>query len=121
MYDITDGVPQGSILGPLLLIIYIADIDQCCKKGISFGFADDTTILIQNNNFEDLYIDTYDQINSICQWLVANKVSINLSKSNYVLFRNKRNINMENEIPQLIVHGVEIKRVEYEKFLGVDI
>ena len=78
------GVPQGSILGPILFIIYISDMSNAVRHGTSITFADDTTILLQNKSFEDLYINAYESLISILDYFNCNKLTINLLKTNYI-------------------------------------
>ena len=117
---ITHGIPQGSILGPLLFNIYIYDIDSALSKGTPISFADDTTILISNNSFEDLFIDAYEDLHSLLDYLNANKLSINLLKTKYILFRPNTNTpRYLDRAPKLFVKNIEIEQVEYTKFLGI--
>ena len=116
---ITHGIPQGSILGPVLFILYIADICTV-TNGSAISFADDTTILIHNKSFEDLYISAYNDVINLIDYFNANKLSINLTKTKYILFKpNIRNQQRLNQIPNLIVNGIQIDKVESIKFLGV--
>jgi hypothetical protein len=118
--NVTHGVPQGSILGPILFIIYISDMTNSLKHGTAISFADDTTLLIRNKSFEDLYIHAYEDLHSLIDYLNANKLSINLSKTKYILFKpNIRKYCNLNKVPDLIINNIEIKQVEYTKFLGI--
>ena len=85
LLEINTGVPQGSILGPLLFIIYINDISQSCDKFDFIACADDTTLsttLNKLSEFEDMNIS--DLINlelyKINEWLEINKLSLNANK-----------------------------------------
>lgn len=117
--SIDQGVPQGSILGPLLFLIYISDMPNAIKHGTTISYADDTTILISNNNFEDLYIQAYENMNSLMEYLNVNKLKINLQKTKYILFRPNSKRNVLDIPPKLIIDNTEIIEVNSTKFLGV--
>ena len=74
-------VPQGSILGPLLLIIYVNDFPNCLKYVTSLSFADDTSIFISGKTAQTLFDKGNDELGNIDNWLVANKLSLNANKT----------------------------------------
>ena len=80
-------VPQGSILGPLLFIIYANDFPNCLKNGTSLSFADDTSILISGNNAKSIFEKGNQELDNVDNWLIANKLSLNASKTKCVYFR----------------------------------
>jgi hypothetical protein len=94
-------------------------MNKSITNSTAFGFADDTTLLVKNNDFEDLYINAYEDLDNICDWFCANKLSINLTKTNYVLFKTKGRTKALNNIPNLIINGTEICKVDCTKFLGI--
>ena len=79
---ITCGVPQGSVLGPLLFSIYINDIPNCLKHSKSIVFADDTTIFASCNNMNTLYNNMNDDLANLINWFKANMLSLNIAKTN---------------------------------------
>ena len=84
---LTFSVPQGSILGPILFIIYVNDFPKCLRYSICPAFADDTTILISEKNKKNLYGNANEEFNSIDNWLVANKLSLNIDKTKCIHFK----------------------------------
>ena len=76
------GVPQGSILGPLLFIIYVNDIFKTCKPADAILYADDSTCLVSDLNPETAVTISKTIISNLSIWFKANKLSINLKKTN---------------------------------------
>ena len=83
---LTSSVPQGSILGPIRFIIYVNDFPKCMH---CLAFADDTTtcILISGKNQKDLYDDANEELNNIENWLVTNKLPLNINKTKCMHFK----------------------------------
>ena len=76
--DITFGVPQGSILGPLLFIIYINDLPFCVNHCKTILFADDTTIYKTGKQVNNIYEDMNNELQVLADWFHANKFSLNI-------------------------------------------
>jgi hypothetical protein len=87
---ITCGVPQGSILGPILFLLYINDIQNSTVLKL-LSFADDTTIYASSPNINDLVEHTNSEMLKVYKWLCSNKRSLNISKTNYSLFGTRVN------------------------------
>ena len=87
---ITHGVSQGSILGPLLFILYINDLAGVSEKLFTILFADDTTILIEGTQVNSMITALNSELAKLTDWLKANKLSINVSKTHYMVFHRSR-------------------------------
>ena len=88
--NITCGVPQGSILGPLLFLLYINDMKNAVKFSILHHFADDTNLLCSNTCDKKLKKNVNQDLQSIFIWLCANRLSLNVDKTEFILFRPPR-------------------------------
>ena len=86
-------MPQGSILGPLLFLIYINDIPMAVKCDL-FLYVDDTCLVFQSKNVKDIEMWLNEDFANICDWFVDNKLSIHFSenKTKSILFASKRKI-----------------------------
>ena len=84
------GVPQGSVLGPLLFLLYINDIYESSSLFSFYLFADDTSIILANNNLKELESLVNRELGNVNKWLKANKLSLNIKKSNFVIFRPRQ-------------------------------
>ena len=116
--DITIGVPQGSILGPLLFIIYINDIINSSTVFKFIIFADDTTLYTTLNLQEDTNKILNDELAKIHNWLNVNKLSLNVAKTKAMLFHMPQK---EIHHPQLKIAGSNIEFIDNFNFLGITI
>jgi hypothetical protein len=113
------GVPQGSVLGPLLFLIYINDLPSIINKtSTPIIFADDTSILFAHSNLIDHNKNIHIIFTALNKWLKANQLSLNFNKTNYVHFTTKRNMSINLKIGfsnNFIINST------YTKFLGVKV
>ena len=86
---VTCGVPQGSILGPLLFILYVNDITKVSNIFKINLFADDTSLIHTHDNFEYLIKETNEELLRISTWLATNKLVLNINKTNYMIFTSR--------------------------------
>ena len=115
---ISSSVPQGSILGPLLFIIYINDFSKCLKYSNNLSFADDTTIILSAKNNNLLFQKGNKELENIDNWLIANKLSLNVKKTKYILFSSRTTKTLSKDLV-LTIRKNQIERVTSVKLLGV--
>ena len=112
------GVPQGSILGPLLFIIFINDLPNISSLFSYLLFADDTNLIASHKSLNDLTSLINDEMIKISFWFQINKLAINLDKTNFIHFHPKKKLTPVNEI-KIIINNVEINQKSSTKFLGI--
>ena len=86
---ISHGVPQGSVLGPLLFIIFINDMHNSIEHSKMHHYADDTNLLLTDNSLKKINKYVNPDLSLLCHWLRANKLSLNTSKTEIIIFRPK--------------------------------
>ena len=111
------GVPQSSILGPLLFILYINDIQNCSDIASMLLFADDTNIFYSHSCLKTLNETLQTEVDKIAEWLNTNKLSINTSKTKFILFRSSKK--KKKHVVKLSINNDDIKQVKSTTFLGV--
>ena len=84
------GVPQGSVLGPLLFLIYMNDISRCSEILSVILFADDTNLFYSHKNIDTLNKTVNQELKKIARWLCANKLSLNIKKTHFIIFKSKK-------------------------------
>ena len=113
---INAGVPQGSVLGPILYLIYVNEIPNISDKFSTCLFADDTTLIFENSNKYDLFNQCDYGVNLFFSWCCANRLSINISKTNLMLFSN---VLTSTDIADVFINNIKIDYKSSTRFLGV--
>lgn len=117
--SVTCGVPQGSILGPLLFLIFINDITLCTPKFKFTLYADDCTLSHSFNRGDASIVSGYidDGLNDVLKWVTCNKLQINVSKTEYLFFSYMGDV----DLGDIRMSDVTLNKLNYIKFLGINI
>ena len=110
--DVKIGIPQGSVLGPILFLIYINDLANCSNFDTTL-YADDCVLTISHKNTKSLQINLDNELVKISAWLKHNQLSLNTNKTKFLYFTNTN----ENIFVQ--IDGCRINQSNHVKYLGV--
>ena len=115
--EITCGVPQGSVLGPLLFLIYINDLPNISEKLQFFLFADDTNIYYESKDLKELEKTVNGELKKLTLWLNVNRLALNVKKTNFVIFRSHKKTPDHNVT--LLMNKCALEQKDHVKYLGV--
>ena len=114
------GVPQGSILGPLLFLLHINNLQFPSDLLDPIMFADDTNLFYSNKDINTAFLKVNDELQKINEWFISNKLSLNVKKNKYSFFHKpSKKDDIPLVLPKLNINNSEIARTESIKFLGV--
>lgn len=114
------GVPQGSVLGPYLFLIYINDLCNLPVNGRLFSYADDTAMVVDSRYPSLLQKLAQENVNNIFSWLKRNRLVVNSDKTKYVVYSNQESINW-NDFELLLNDNVKLNMVSEIKYLGIQL
>ena len=117
---VTCGVPQGSLIGPLLFLIYINDLPNCLTKALPRMYADDTSISIAASSLSELELALNAELANLHEWLNVNKLSLNIAKTEFMLTGSRQRLATTIDHSLTVqIKGHEIDGVPHTKSLGV--
>ncbi len=115
---VTHGVPQGSILGPLLFTLYVNDLPEHLTDGFISLYADDTALCASDDNPESLQLRLSNLMQTVSNWYLRNKLSINTDKMKLMLIGTPGSVTkMENV--NITIDGIQLEKVRTFNYLGV--
>ena len=113
---LSHGVPQGSVLGPLLFLIYINDLHKAIKYSTVYHFADDTNLLRIDDNIDVIRSKMNKDLKRLYTWLLANKISLNVAKTEVIFFKKHSE---QTPSVKIKLNGATILPSKFIKYLGV--
>ena len=114
------GIPQGSILGPLLFIMYINDLPLCTTHVKVSMYADDTALYAVSNDIDDLIAKINEDLANVNNWLAQNKLSLNVAKTEFMLMGSRQRLATIKDVDiNVNINDVKLQQVHSCKHLGV--
>ena len=112
------GVPQGSILGPLLFLIYVNDLPSALERSRPVMFADDTNLIIKGQDLNQLKLSLFSELDNLIDYFRSNKLKLNIDKTKIVCFRNKNKTFNKDDF-EVKIDDKQLEIVDSIKFLGL--
>ena len=113
-------MPQGSILGPILFLIYVNDFSKCLQSAEAIMYADDTNVFLHHKNVNTLFNKAQLELYNITKWLAANKLTLNINKTKYMSFSSSKSNNLlAYGNKRLSINSTPLEQVQNISFLGL--
>ena len=113
------GVPQGTMLGPLLFLIYTNDLPNCLTSCQPRMYADDTHITYADVDVNSIQFNLNHDLGNLKKWLISNKLTLNTTKTEFMLIGSRQELSTLSSQPKLSNDNVLIEKVTSVKSLGI--
>ena len=112
------GVPQGSVLGPLLFLVYVNNMSKCLQHIEHCLYADDTVLYISGNDFDTMVSTLQEDLNRYFQWCCKSCLTLNVKKTKYVIFGTRQRTKNIKTF-ELTMNGTKLFKEPFYKYLGI--
>ena len=112
-----NGVPQGTIFGPLLFLLYITDLPNCLSNCEHRMYADNTHLTYTSNNIHNIQTSLNEDLENVHNWLRANKLTLNMTKTEFMLIGSRQRLSTVTVSPTLAINDFRVTQVATAKSL----